>query len=41
MFIEFRKEEKIKTLKVPFRKSSVEPEKVEKNIQENLLTMFN
>jgi len=41
MFREFKKEEKKKTSKVPFRKSSLEPENVENNIKENLLAMFN
>ena len=40
MFREFQKEVEKRTPKVPFRKSSLEPEKVEKNIQENLLAMF-
>lgn len=41
MFREFEKEAEKKNPKVPFRKSSLEPEKVENNIQENLLAMFN
>ena len=40
MFREFEKEAKKKTPKVPFWKSSLEPEKVENNIKENLLAMF-
>jgi len=40
MFREFEKEEEKKTPKVPFCKSSLEPKKVENNIQENLLAMF-
>ncbi len=40
MFKEFKKEAKNKTPKAPFRKSSLEPEKVKTNIQENLLAIF-
>lgn len=36
----FEKEAEKKNPKVLFRKSSLELEKVEKNIQENLLAMF-
>ena len=41
MFRNFEKEAKKKTPKVPFRKLSLESEKVENDIQENLLAMFN
>jgi len=40
MFREFEKQAEKKTPKVPFRKSSPEPKKVENNIQENLLAIF-
>lgn len=40
IFRELEKESKMKTPKVPFDKSYLEPEKVGNNIQEDLLAMF-